>query len=430
MQLKSNGGTMEVKKQAIMPGYHMQVWYNKKAITNILSLSNMIKQYQVTYDSNDQMFVIHCDSERKPDMEFWMHKSGLHYFNPRDSEFAFVNTVSENKAGFMKRQIKDMEVTRSLYSKLNYPSWKDFKWIIWSNQIKDYSVTVKHIDTALKIWGKNVVALKGKTTRTKPDPVARDFVKVPVELLKLHKEAYITADLFFVNKILFFIMLSCKICFMAINHLANRTFRQIFMVLKKIYQYYLKRGFHIKTVHVDVEFAPLKVQIESLLGGPMVNLASPNEHIPEIEQRIWVVKERSQAAHHSLPFQCIPKLLMIHIVLNAVKILNCFPMKGGIPHTLSTKTIMSGETLDCKKHLSLQVGQYCQVHEEDTSCNSQSPRTKGAISLGPSGNLQGGYKFMALNTGKKITCQSWDVIPMPDTVIACVNALEMTNWNN
>jgi hypothetical protein len=65
----------------------------------------------------------------------------------------------------------------------------------------------------------------------------------------------------------------------------------------------------------------------------------------------------------------------------------------------------------------------CQVHKEYTPRNSQSPRTKGAILLGPSGNLQGQYKFMALNTGKKITCQSWDVIPMPDTVIACVNAL-------
>jgi hypothetical protein len=63
------------------------------------------------------------------------------------------------------------------------------------------------------------------------------------------------------------------------------------------------------------------------------------------------------------------------------------------------------------------------VHEEDTPRNSQSPRTKGAIMLGPSGNLQGKYKFMALNTGKKIACQSWDVIPMPDTVIAHVNAL-------
>ena len=114
---------------------------------------------------------------------------------------------------------------------------------------------------------------------------------------------------------------------------------------------------------------------------------------------------------------------MIHIVLNAVKMLNFFPTKGGISDTLSPKTIMSGETLDYKKHLSLQVGQYCQVHKEDTLCNSQSPRTKGAISLGPSGNLQGGYKFMALNTRKKITCQSWDVIPMPDMVIARVNAL-------
>jgi hypothetical protein len=45
MQLKSNCGTMEVKKQAIMPGYHMHIWYKKKAITKILSLSNVMKQY-------------------------------------------------------------------------------------------------------------------------------------------------------------------------------------------------------------------------------------------------------------------------------------------------------------------------------------------------------------------------------------------------
>jgi hypothetical protein len=127
----------------------------------------------------------------------------------------------------------------------------------------------------------------------------------------------------------------------------------------------------------------------------MVNLASP--------RRIRVIKEWSGAACHSLPFQRIPKLLMIHIVLNAVKMLNFFPTKAGISNTLSPKTIMSGETLNYKKHLGFQVGQYCQVHEEDTLCNSQSPRTKGAILLGPSGNRQGGYKFMALNTRKKIT---------------------------
>jgi hypothetical protein len=81
----------------------------------------------------------------------------------------------------------------------------------------------------------------------------------------------------------------------------------------------------------------------------MVNLASPNEHVPEIERQI---REPSCSSQLTIP---IPKLLMIHIVLNAIKMLNFFPTKGGISNTLSAKTIMSGETLDYKKHLSLQV---------------------------------------------------------------------------
>jgi hypothetical protein len=57
---------------------------------------------------------------------------------------------------------------------------------------------------------------------------------------------------------------------------------------------------------------------------------------------------------------------------------------AGVSDTMSPKTIMSGDTLDFKKHLSLQIGQYCQVHKEDTPRKSQVARTKGAISLGPS----------------------------------------------
>jgi hypothetical protein len=85
--------------------------------------------------------------------------------------------------------------------------------------------------------------------------------------------------------------------------------------------------------------------------------------------------------------------------------------------------ITYGETLDYKKHLSLQLGKYCQVHEEENPHNSQIARTNGVISLGPSGNMQGGFKFMALKTGKKMVRRSWDVIPMTDLVIDKVNAL-------
>ena len=67
---------------------------------------------------------------------------------------------------------------------------------------------------------------------------------------------------------------------------------------------------------------------------------------------------------------------------------------------------MSSEILDYKKHLILQIGQYYQVHEEDAPRNIHNPRTKDAISLGPSGNLLGRFKFMELNTGKKIVSHS------------------------
>ena len=96
----------------------------------------------------------------------------------------------------------------------------------------------------------------------------------------------------------------------------------------------------------------------------MINLTSDNEHVPEIERKIRLVKEKCRAARHDLPFQRIPKLLTIHIIVfQTVKLHNFFPTKGGISENLSPKTIMSGEILDYKKHLSLQILQYCQVHE-------------------------------------------------------------------
>ena len=49
------------------------------------------------------MLIVHRESEGKPNMQFRMHESGLRYFDPRDQEFNFFNTVSENKEGFTAR---------------------------------------------------------------------------------------------------------------------------------------------------------------------------------------------------------------------------------------------------------------------------------------------------------------------------------------
>jgi hypothetical protein len=134
MRLKSKSCTMVVTRKATMKGYNKTVWFSTRGISNIITLRNLIDQYRITYDSDDLMFVVHRESESKPNMEFRMHNSGLHYYAPREKKhLTSVNTVSENKTGFTKRQIKCAELARNLYKTLRSPSMKDFKWLICSN---------------------------------------------------------------------------------------------------------------------------------------------------------------------------------------------------------------------------------------------------------------------------------------------------------
>ena len=200
----------------------------------------------------------------------------MHYFDPRYQEFTFVNTVYEIKEGFTEIQIKGTEAARALYTSLIYPSAKDDKWVIISNQIKNFPVTVQEIDIAQKVRGNNIATLKGKNTQRNPSIVERDQVNIPLGLIKLHKEVFFTRDIFFENSTPFFLTLSHKIYFTSVNHLANDTVPETPKYFKEVCQYYLQRGFRTTTLNASGEFGPLKSLIESLPGGPLVDMASAN----------------------------------------------------------------------------------------------------------------------------------------------------------
>ena len=84
---------------------------------------------------------------------------------------------------------------------------------------------------------------------------------------------------------------------------------------------------------------------------------------------------------------------------------------------------MNGIKLDYSKHCRLLFGSYVQVHDEPSPTNSPTARSIGAITLGPTGNIQGGYKFPNLRMGKKITRRNWTHLPMLLEVIERVNKI-------
>ena len=90
MRLKRNDDKMTMYHQATVRGYHNIVLFIKNSIANIIAPRNLRLQYLVTYMRDEMMFVVHRESEGKPNMQFIDNESDLHYFDPRDQEFAFL----------------------------------------------------------------------------------------------------------------------------------------------------------------------------------------------------------------------------------------------------------------------------------------------------------------------------------------------------
>jgi hypothetical protein len=73
--------------------------------------------------------------------------------------------------------------------------------------------------------------------------------------------------------------------------------------------------------------------------------------------------------------------------------------------------------VDFTKLLKAQFEMYCKAHDKPNPTNIMVTCLTPAIVLGPTGNLQGTYKFFSLATRKKIKQRKMMAYPMPDSII-------------
>jgi hypothetical protein len=271
LQLKSNSGNLPIFKVAEFEGFHKEVWYSQQAITNILSLSCYKQEFDVSYDRED--FIVHHTKQGYTGMMFKPHSSGLHVYDQEDSwgyaSYNFIQAVQENMLMFTKHQIVNADLARNLQAGMAYPSIKDLKWVVQSNQIKDCPVSAQDVNVALKIWGPSVALLKDKTVCCTPLVVVQDIVEVPKEIQENHKQVTLMIVIFFVNVVPYFVTLSLQILFLSVTHMTNRKIITIFKALKTMQNYYLRRGFKILFIKGDGEFKPIEVMVcvDSASGG-------------------------------------------------------------------------------------------------------------------------------------------------------------------
>ena len=90
MSVKGNIGSITTNKIGNLKNYG-DIWFDERAITNILCLKNVKQKYQVTYNSSmDGVFTMHKPGQQ---LHFLIYKDGLHYRDTRNREIALVQTV-------------------------------------------------------------------------------------------------------------------------------------------------------------------------------------------------------------------------------------------------------------------------------------------------------------------------------------------------
>ncbi|KAL7460647.1 hypothetical protein ACHAXS_001093 [Conticribra weissflogii] len=197
------------------------------------------------------------------------------------------------------------------------------------------------------------------------------------------------------------------------HYLPSRTSDDLAQSLKQTIRLYQQGGFKVQTLLMDGEFEKVKGHIPEVV----VNITGTGEHVGDVERHIRTIKEQSLGISNTLPFKKIPARMVIKLVYFCTIWLNVVPSRSEVSTEYSPREVVVRQLVDHRKHWQVPFGAYCKVFEDQERTNTMASQTRGAISLGPTGNMQGTYKFFCLTTGRIIKRRQFTKVPMPGSII-------------
>ena len=115
-------------------------------------------------------------------------------------------------------------------------------------------------------------------------------------------------------------------------------------MLKAICLMYLARGLKIVKIRADLEFLPLQELVKELPTRPETEFVAQGMHVGPVKRNIRFGKEKVRLLRYTLPFEKIPKSMLIYMIFNVTIVMNMFPRKGGNA-IYSPQMIMTGRTV-------------------------------------------------------------------------------------
>jgi hypothetical protein len=264
MSIHCNAGIKTTSDVGDFPGYG-EVWYHPTGIANILSLSRVReKGFHVTYENNKNCFILTSPTGRRHMFE--QSPKGLYYIDTAAIQkfgSIFVTTVEFNKSKFSQRDYLRATEARKLLCKIGRPSQKTFLNILDKNLLPNCPVTHRDAVNAEIIFGPDLGSLKGKTVRQSSIHIQPVLNDLPLDIMSQYRDVTMTCDIFFVNKIMFFVTRSRHIQFSTVETISNRKPETVLKAFTNVHNIYKRRGFNITHLLVDGEYECLRGHVRS-----------------------------------------------------------------------------------------------------------------------------------------------------------------------
>jgi AAA ATPase containing von Willebrand factor type A (vWA) domain len=422
LRVYTNGGHMD--SEMVGSFGDVEVWYNPNSIANILSLALIVDHYRVTLDSSvEHAFSLWLDSvsyiKFKKSRGLFIYDSARDKVYTKGTGLSLVQTVSDNERMYRHREIQSAKAAQDVSKLLLHPAQSRIEKIVKGNFIANLPITLADVRRAERIYGPSVPSIKGRTTRRPPASV-QDLIPVgiPRSLYEEYKFVTICLDFFYVNKMPMMHGISRKLCHRWTAFPESRNLNEMKRNFNLLRQVYHSRGFKIVTIHADEEFEKLR---SHMLPGRLLS-PDPGGHVPEVERSIRTMKEGCRAAIHGLPYSVYPKEMLRGLIRKITLLSNAFPADHGVSDNLSPRNLVDNlPNLDYHS-IKIPFGAYCQLAVDEQITNTTRPRTIGAIVLDPVGTNKK-YRYMSLESGKRVSGRLVRVLPVTDEVIDRVNSI-------
>ena len=419
MKIHTNGGSLKYDTRGFFKYLPIMCYHNELSIANVLSLKNIsdIPGCNIYMDTNigPEIYVKYQNAILK----FNQSANGLYYcriddldifYNEKDSSNTAISLLSSGPNKYTKADTVKAKTARSLQKAMMWPSSNMMKQFIKNGLITHTSISERDFDAADEIFGAAPEQVKGKSTAPSQKRDTSSQVQLNDIKFDIDKRIKLYIDIMYISGIFFLHTKSKDLDYITIHYLPDKKIPTIAKKLKYVVKRYISRGFTITDVFGDNEFNHDKYR--SLFMPANLHVCATGEHVPIIERSIRTVKERARSATVELPFETIPRIMIISLLEGVERWINAFPTSNISHNSLSPATIVEGRQNPRDDVLRIPFGLYALVYTGTS--NTMNSRSTPCIALRESNN-NGGHYFMSLETGRRIHSNKW--VEMPTTQV-------------